>query len=290
MSLNRCLVLSFALGLMNSMPLIAEEPPPQEVMPEVKVALTFDDGPVGVKPGDPLDITGDIRKIVEKHGAHATFFVEHSRIGGKLKDIGAAQLKEMDKGGHEVAIHGAHPVTHHLSYALTDDLADKFNKMKDLVKAAIGKVPVLVRPPGGEKTLEDNFKAGKVTSPLVGGPKDIDKKWTLDDVKKAESAAGLKSYLDDGTNGKESWLTQVESFDETKNPKPFAAAEAAVSKRMDEAKAAKKVTRVIILMHDVGGSAKTVKAGLDDFLTSLEKLAADKKVLLHFYTMSQVIK
>lgn len=281
--MNRFLPLVSFVVIQLSTVLWAQAPPPQEPMPEVLVALTFDDGPHGLAPEDEQNQTSMIRKILSENGASGTFFVETSRIKGKT---GAANLKAMKDGGHEVAIHGVHPEKHHLSYALTEEFADKLKKIKKLIKDAIGIEPKLIRPPGGEATLAKDLARGFVDSAAINGvgeKKEVEVPKSVNDagITQAEKDEGLTDYLGDGTSGAESWSAQVQvNFDD---------AEKAVLKKMDEAKSTGKLQRAIILMHDVGSTSVVVRAGLADYIKKLKKAAEDKKVRLHFLKMSDVI-
>jgi len=96
------------------------------------VALTFDDGP-GPKTSVLLD-------AMEKRGIRATFFV----VGANAVNSSRAPLlKRMAELGCEV---GNHTYNHNgSSGALMNELA----KTDKAVKKAMGKTPVLMRPPGG---------------------------------------------------------------------------------------------------------------------------------------------
>lgn len=109
---------------------------------ELKIALTFDDGPA--PQGSPK--TERVLKILKKYKAKATFFVEHSRI---LDDYGKGILKRMVKEGHEIGIHGVDPKHHHVRHQDTNDFKAKLGAMKQLIESIIGESPKFIRPPGG---------------------------------------------------------------------------------------------------------------------------------------------
>ncbi|MFK4035576.1 polysaccharide deacetylase family protein [Nonomuraea wenchangensis] len=98
------------------------------------VALTFDDGP-GPHTAELLD-------LLKREDARATFFV----VGGNA----AAQpelLRRMSDEGHLV---GNHSWSHtDLSKPGTAKIADSLERTRDVVAAAIGQAPTLVRPPYG---------------------------------------------------------------------------------------------------------------------------------------------
>lgn len=250
-----------------------------KVGPLVKVALTFDDGPVAVGLGDENDRTGRIRAILAANDAKGTFFVEHSRIKSKA---GKVQLKAAGDAGHEIGLHGAHPAIHHLSYALTEELAEKMERMKEIINEATGKDPLYVRPPGGESTLADHLEAGEVpeSSKAIGGPKPVPDGVTAESIAAAITSNGLEDYLGDGTTGANSWL---EEFTEAS----YDAAVDAVSKKMDEAKAENKMKRAIILLHDI---RKFDEVNLDAFIKKLKEIAEKKDVAIEFNTLSKVIE
>lgn len=99
------------------------------------VALTFDDGP------DPR-WTPLVLAMLEKHGAHATFF----ELGGSVaahpeltRDVAAA--------GHEIGSHGTgHRDLTALDY---DVLLENLSGARDAIESATGVVPTLFRPPYG---------------------------------------------------------------------------------------------------------------------------------------------
>lgn len=99
------------------------------------VALTYDDGP------HPT-VTHDILDVLEKYNAKATFFVVGSRISS-YKDciIREAQL------GCEIANHTYNHTT--LTSASNEKIASEIARTNNLVKSLTGKIPVLVRSPGG---------------------------------------------------------------------------------------------------------------------------------------------
>lgn len=103
------------------------------------VALTFDDGPV---PGR----TDRILDSLARAGVRATFFVTGEAIerGG---DEAVRLLRRMAAEGHEIGNH-----THrHVSLAAMPSpvIRREVERCADLVEAATGRRPRLLRPPGG---------------------------------------------------------------------------------------------------------------------------------------------
>jgi peptidoglycan/xylan/chitin deacetylase (PgdA/CDA1 family) len=94
------------------------------------VALTFDDG--------PGKYTDKLLKAMKKQDVRATFFVV-----GQMAKPRADLLKKMVKNGNEVA---NHTYAHNGSEGA---LMNGLNKTDKIVKKAIGKKTVLMRPPGG---------------------------------------------------------------------------------------------------------------------------------------------
>lgn len=111
--------------------------------PETKaVALTFDDGPVSGK-------TDLILNILKDKNTPAAFFC----IGNKVNE-NAGLLKRIDAEGHVIANHSYY---HRKTFAVQNiqAIADELVKTGGAIQGAIGKKPVLFRPPFG------------VTNPLV---------------------------------------------------------------------------------------------------------------------------
>jgi len=99
------------------------------------VALTFDDGP------DP-EKTSLVLDVLNKHNAHATFFVI-----GNLAEKQPQLLQKMAVQGHEVANHSYS----HKDFASndTDYFKDEIDKTNALINETTSQKPVLFRPPGG---------------------------------------------------------------------------------------------------------------------------------------------
>ncbi|MGI8957071.1 MAG: polysaccharide deacetylase family protein [Chthoniobacterales bacterium] len=102
------------------------------------IAMTFDDGP-------SEKLTPELLDLLAKHHIHATFFVigqnvvEHPEI-----------LQRAVREGHEI---GNHSWTHPVFGKMSDQrVRAELQKTDDAIRAAIGKRPVLMRPPYGSIT------------------------------------------------------------------------------------------------------------------------------------------
>lgn len=101
-----------------------------------RVALTFDDGP------NPATTT-QILDTLKRHNIKATFFILGQNVPGN-----EALLKRMVAEGHEVANHSyTHP---NLTGLSTEQVKEEINKTQEVIKAACGKTPTIMRPPYGE--------------------------------------------------------------------------------------------------------------------------------------------
>ena len=112
------------------------------------VALTFDDGP-----RSESDRTPKILKILQKHHAHATFFVL-----GQNVSKGVDVLKQEVKQGCEIANHSwDHTNLASLSIA---GVNEQYNKTKKIVKKLVGYDIKLLRPPYGAigEKMRTSFK------------------------------------------------------------------------------------------------------------------------------------
>lgn len=144
------------------------------------VALTFDDGP-GKETARLLD-------ELKAHGMKATFFVVGERAAA-YPDL----LRRMADEGHEI---GNHTYAHsNLTSLDAYGIWDSLTKTDDAVQAACGRVPTLMRPPGGN--YNDTVKA--LTSDL--GQRII--YWTVDtrDWQSRNVSAILKTAFQSGRYG-----------------------------------------------------------------------------------------
>jgi len=99
------------------------------------MALTFDDGP------NPA-VTPALLDLLEKHQAHATFFVtgEHVRAFPEL-------AKEIAERGHTIGNHtDTHPA---LVFCSAKEIAAQLDRCDDAIRQAIGRKPRWMRPPFG---------------------------------------------------------------------------------------------------------------------------------------------
>ncbi|MGH7158162.1 MAG: polysaccharide deacetylase family protein [Candidatus Saccharimonadales bacterium] len=100
------------------------------------IALTFDDGP-------DANITPQILDILKKHNAHATFFVQGVRIGGK-----EAILRRAFAEGHEIGNHSwNHP---YFTRIPLDQVQSEIESTQNAVIKAGVPAPRLFRPPYGD--------------------------------------------------------------------------------------------------------------------------------------------
>jgi peptidoglycan/xylan/chitin deacetylase (PgdA/CDA1 family) len=107
------------------------------------VTLTFDDGPF-------LETTPSVLRVLSAYKLHATFFVIGEYLEGKDKRAAATRrlLKKIVSAGHLV---GNHTWDHaHLSSVSHTHALEEIDRGQDAIEQAIGKRPVLFRPPFGE--------------------------------------------------------------------------------------------------------------------------------------------
>jgi chitin deacetylase len=102
---------------------------------EKLLAITIDDGP------DPR-ITPLMLKTLKTHGAKATFFVLGAPAS-RHPDL----LRRMVAEGHAI---GSHTYTHALRPSRVQAVQE-LRKTAEAIRKAIGKAPLLFRPPGGDR-------------------------------------------------------------------------------------------------------------------------------------------
>lgn len=106
----------------------------------VRIALTFDDGP-------HYKYTEQILDILDKYNVKATFFV----IGCNAEQR-PDTVKEVYVRGHEIGNHTySHP---HLSSCSCEKLGKEIKKASDIICDITGQRPTLFRPPEGKCTPE----------------------------------------------------------------------------------------------------------------------------------------
>jgi peptidoglycan/xylan/chitin deacetylase (PgdA/CDA1 family) len=104
------------------------------------IALTFDDGPHGVKTERLLDTLKELR-------CPSTFFV----VGAQARRY-PELVQRIAAEGHEI---GNHTFNHYrLTRIPLDGVADELNRTRDLLRAFVGAPSRLFRPPGGEYNPE----------------------------------------------------------------------------------------------------------------------------------------
>jgi peptidoglycan/xylan/chitin deacetylase (PgdA/CDA1 family) len=110
---------------------------------EKAVALTFDDGP------DPLR-TPAVLDSLNKHNAHATFFVVGNRAE-KQPEL----LQIMASQGHEIANHSYSHSYSRFKSNKEDIFKEEIGETSSIINKITSQNPVLFRPPGGY--LSDNL-------------------------------------------------------------------------------------------------------------------------------------
>lgn len=102
---------------------------------EMKIALSFDDGP------HPI-YTQEVLCVLREHGIKGTFFVIGKNVG-YYPDI----LRQISQEGHEI---GNHTFTHSLKKKVNKKtMSDDLQKSSDAIKRVCGYDVKLFRPPGG---------------------------------------------------------------------------------------------------------------------------------------------
>ena len=108
---------------------------------EKTVYLTFDDG--------PSKNTKELRRVLNKYGVKATFFVTHERP----EQVG--EMAELAREGHTVA---PHAYTHDYGkiYSWLEGYLEDFEQIFTLVKEQTGNTPKIFRFPGGSRNANAN--------------------------------------------------------------------------------------------------------------------------------------
>jgi peptidoglycan/xylan/chitin deacetylase (PgdA/CDA1 family) len=113
------------------------------------IAMTFDDGP-------SAKLTPELLDLLAKRHIHATFFVI-----GENAERHPEILQREAREGHEI---GSHSFTHPAFAKMSDAAVRKeLQKTDDVIRAAIGHSPTLLRPPYGsitarqKKWIHDEF-------------------------------------------------------------------------------------------------------------------------------------
>ncbi|HEX4638397.1 MAG TPA: polysaccharide deacetylase family protein [Chthoniobacterales bacterium] len=102
------------------------------------IAMTFDDGP-------SAKLTPKLLDLLAEHHIKATFFLI-GQNAAENAELAAREARE----GHEVANHSwSHP---NLAKMSDDAVRAQLRKTDDTIKSAVGKSPVLMRPPYGSIT------------------------------------------------------------------------------------------------------------------------------------------
>jgi peptidoglycan/xylan/chitin deacetylase (PgdA/CDA1 family) len=143
------------------------------------IAITFDDGPNRI-------YTPAILQVLEKHHAHATFFV----VGKQVKSH-PELLKEIAARGNEV---GNHTYLHlQKSMPTESDLT----ACTAMIQSIIGKKPIWVRPPGGHLSTVFLQQAKQNHLRIAMWTWDVDAKdWSLPGVTSIVST--VMNHIDPG--------------------------------------------------------------------------------------------
>lgn len=132
-----CIFLALIFFLSNTVYSSSKQEPPcrRHVNDQMKIALTFDDGP-------DKNYTDEILDILSEFGIKATFFVI-----GKNCEENPDVLRRIANEGHEIGNHTySHP---HLSKLNRSSLEDEIVRTENIVKDITGVKTSLFRPPEG---------------------------------------------------------------------------------------------------------------------------------------------
>lgn len=136
------------------------------------LALTFDDGPFG------SGVDDRILDVLEKHHAHAVFFVV-------CRNLARADNILLQREASEGNLIGNHSFDHaHLTKLADDQLLHEIAGCNDLVAERTGRRPAFFRPPFGQTSAR---------------------------VRALEKSSGLREMLWDA-NSEDSWLTRPEQI------------------------------------------------------------------------------
>lgn len=118
------------------------------------IALTFDDGP-------KAEVTNRILDSLQQYGAHATFFMQGSRVVGENNDC----VKRMVELGCEL---GNHTYTHdYLDSIPVEDIRSVIRKCDYMVEETVKVAPTVFRPPGGNRSGEIASAVGNLGLPMI---------------------------------------------------------------------------------------------------------------------------
>jgi peptidoglycan/xylan/chitin deacetylase (PgdA/CDA1 family) len=136
------------------------------------IALTFDDGPAAPE-------TATLLNHLARYKARATFFTTGQNVAAHPELVRAEA-----RAGHEVGNHSwSHP---DLTKLTSKQVAYQLNHTSAAIKAAIGKAPILFRPPYG--AVNATVKAATTLSPVL---------WDVDteDWKYRDSAKVARTFI-----------------------------------------------------------------------------------------------
>jgi len=143
---------------------------------QMKIALTFDDGPHPV-------YTGEILDILREYGIRATFFVVGENVE-RYPELVERELAE----GHEV---GNHTMDHRLAHEVSDGDYEQVSSNNDLIQSYTGQKPTVFRPCGGEYNDSVQASMQKLGMPII--------LWDVDTLDwKYRDAASVKQHILDG--------------------------------------------------------------------------------------------
>ena len=118
------------------------------------IALTFDDGP-------KAEVTNQILDVLEANDAHATFFMQGSRVVGDNNDC----VRRMLEQGCEL---GNHTYTHdYLDSIELSEIRSVIRKCDYMVEETVKAAPTVFRPPGGNRTEAIASEVGSLGFPMI---------------------------------------------------------------------------------------------------------------------------
>ena len=122
------------------------------VEPAGKIYLTFDDG--------PSDFTASLLDVLAKYNVKATFFVTGYGDDALIR-------REFDEG-HAVGLHTNSHIYSYI-YSSVENYAEDLNAVRDRVQGITGKMPKLIRFPGGSSNMISSYYDGgrRIMSTLV---------------------------------------------------------------------------------------------------------------------------
>nr|WP_297174051.1 polysaccharide deacetylase family protein [uncultured Agathobaculum sp.] len=158
---------------------------------DVYIALTFDDGPTGVKDGYPNGMTATLLDGLKERGAHATFFM----CGYRIKDFNSHCSRYLAEG-HELGNHTMNHPMQMLTALSEAEIREEVESNSRLIEQYCGARPTVMRPVGG--AYDDRVKAvmKELGLPIINW--DVD---TLDWKTKTDPESVKQNILDQAQDG-----------------------------------------------------------------------------------------